>query len=761
MGSLNELPSSHGLPEGLADAYIATLLAFAGAIAPERELTVTAWADEYRKLTTTASAEPGPWRTTRTPYLAEIMDCLTPSHPMVDGVFAKGTQLGGSEALYNWLGYIIDRAPGPAMLVMPTTDTAKAISKQRLAPMIAESPALRGKVAESRSRDSGNTTLMKEFPGGVLRLVGANSGPGLRSMPMRYLLMDEIDAYPADVGGEGDPEEVAEKRTDTFGARAKRMRVSTPKIKGTSRIERRYKEGTQGQYHVKCPGCAHEQVLRWGQMRWETVPRHELTCRGCGAVSAVGAGETVCPACNHENEPTALQAVATDDVARVHYECEACGFEIGEHRKGELLAGGRWVHAAPGRGETIDDTDPHPWAIWARIGGAVKRFVPAFNKPLSWHLSALYSPLGWFSWTKAVRQYLRAQSGGYDEVTGEPLMQVFTNTVLGEAYEIEGEQPQSDILSQRAEPYRLQTVPREALLLTAGVDVQGDRLEYLVQGWGRNEQQWTVDFGRIHGEPLDLGAEGPWAELESVLGKAYAHAGGSTLRVTAMAVDSGYLTSTVYLWCMKWQHRHVLATKGMSEPGRPILGRPTVQDISHRGKLIKRGVKVWPLGVDIAKEHLYRALEQKSDGYGQVHFPVGLPGEFYEQLTAEKLHRRKTNRGERREWVLPSGKRNEVLDLFVMARAAAEYAGLRRINWDALERVVNPNQQDLFSQHNESRPVEPASAAGDSQDAHHERPNPEPEAVAAESPSTPVVRPSPRARQRRIGGIGSMLRLNR
>jgi len=698
MGSLNEPPSLHSLPEGLADSYRATMAAFAAAIAPERDLTVSAWADAYRKLTTTSSAEPGPWRTSRTPYLGEVMDCLTPSHPMTDGVFIKGTQLGGSEALYNWIGFVIDRAPGPAMLVMPTSDTAKKISKQRIAPMITESPALRLKVSEARSRDSGNTTLMKEFPGGMLALVGANSAPGLRSLPVRYLLMDEIDAYPADVGGEGDPEEVAEKRTDTFGARAKRMRVSTPKIKGTSRIDRRYREGTQGQYHLPCPHCAHEQVLRWSQMRWTVVQRHELTCSSCGAVSDVEAGEVTCGSCGHANATGAVRALPTDDVSAVHYECEACGFEIAEHHKGELLGRGRWIHAAPGRGEVIADDDPHPWAIWARIGGAVKRVVPSFTKPLSWHLSALYSPLGWFSWAKAVRQYLRAQAGGYDDETEEPLLQVFHNTVLGEAFEVQGEQPQSDILSQRAEPYRLQTVPREALMLTAGVDVQGDRLEYLVQGWGRNEHQWTIDYGRIHGEPLDLGTDGPWAQLELLLERAYPHAGGSTLRVTAMAVDSGFLTSTVYLWARKWQHRHVLATKGQSEPGKPILGRPRLQDISHRGQVIKGGVKVWPMGSDIAKEQLYRALEQQPGGFAQVHFPADLPDEFYEQLTAEKLLRKRTSRGERREWVLASGKRNEVLDLFVMARAAAEYAGIRRVNWDGLERLVNPDQKDLFAQ---------------------------------------------------------------
>lgn len=760
MGSLNEPPNSHALPEGMADSYAATLDAFARAIAPERDLTVSAWADAHRKLTTTSSAEPGPWRTSRTPYLAEIMDCLTPSHPMTDGVFEKGTQVGGSEALYNWAGFVIDRSPGPMMLVMPTSDTAKRISKQRLAPMINESPALRGKVADARSRDSGNTTLLKEFPGGMLALVGANSAVSLRSMPVRFLLLDEIDAYPLDVGGEGDPEEIAEKRTDTFGARSKRMRVSTPKIKGASRIDRRYHEGTQGKYHVPCPSCAHEQVLRWSQMRWTVVKRHELVCKACGAVGAVDGNladpaSLRCASCAHPNEPDAIASFDTQDVDGVHYECEVCQFEISEHHKGTMLAKGRWIHAVPGRGDVVDDDDPHPWAIWARINGAVKRFVPSYTKAMSWHLSALYSPLGWFSWTKAVKQWLRAKAGGYDDETGESHEQVFYNTVLGEPYEISGEQPKAKLLAEQAEPYRLQTVPREALMLTAGVDVQGDRLEYLVQGWGRNEQQWTIDYGRIHGEPLDLGPDGPWAQLEQLLDRAYPHAGGSTLRITAMAVDSGFLTSTVYLFCQKWQARHVFATKGQSEPGKPILGRPKKVDINHRGKVLKKGVQVWPLGSDVAKENLYKALEQEAGGFGQVHFPIGLPGEFYDQLTAETLLRKRTARGEQRVWVLQSGRRNEVLDLFVMARASAEYSGVRRVNWDERERVLNPNQQDLFA-----LPVKVGDAVGDPQKAARDDlaptdgPKPEPvPSVLASRVTAPAPAAAPPRPVRRPGGF--------
>lgn len=174
-------------------------------ILPDPDLTVSEWSDTHRMLSQKASAEPGKWRTDRTPYLREIMDNLSPSSPVQVTAFMAGAQVGKTEAGNNWLGFIMHHAPGPTMMVQPTVDTAKRVSKQRLAPMIEESPALRGLVRDNRTRDSGNTMMAKEFPGGILLITGANSAVGLRSMPVRYLFLDEIDGYPADVDGEGDP----------------------------------------------------------------------------------------------------------------------------------------------------------------------------------------------------------------------------------------------------------------------------------------------------------------------------------------------------------------------------------------------------------------------------------------------------------------------------------------------------------------------------------------------------------------------------
>ncbi|PTR17487.1 phage terminase large subunit GpA-like protein [Nitrosospira sp. Nsp2] len=680
------------------------------------------------------------------------MDAMSFSHPCTDSAFMKGTQIGGSEALYNAIGYVADQVPCPIMLLMPTIDTAKRVSKQRLQPMIDETPCLATRFAEVKSRTSSNTVLMKDFPGGVLVVTGANSGPGLRSMPVRVLLQDEIDAYPDDVDGEGDPSAVADKRTDTY-ARAKRIKCSTPKIKGKSRIDRRYQAGTQARYYVPCPHCKHEQPLAWEQMRWQMMHRCEAVCLECGGISeieAVDAQDAItcrhCQAGMLINDSTAREVV-TDEIERVWYECENCGESIQEHHKTAMLEQGRHIHHAPGPGVVLDDNDPDPHAIWAMVRGEVKRFLPNWTKPLSWHVSALYSPLGWFSWLKAVRQYLDAQQGGYDEETGESLMQVFENTVKGDPYEIVGEQPKINIIKQRVEDYQLGQVPAGGLLLVAGVDVQGDRLEVEVDAFGRGEECWTVDHQVIHGDPTRKGPGSVWEALADMRAKSYQHAGGQTLRITAMAVDSGYLTQEVYDFCRAWSHRHVFATKGDGATGKPVISRPVLVDINHKGVRIKQGVQLWHVGTDTAKERFYKRLELSEQGPGYHHFPRGLPDEYFEQLAAEKLVRRKVRGMEKHEWV-KTRERNEALDLKILCYAAAIYSGLQRTNWDMIESMINPTQQDMFAR-NTTRSAATTGAPGGGV-------SPPPSAPAQpQQPAASGLFNAPKTRRVRSAGIGS------
>ncbi len=193
-----------------------------------------------------------------------IMDALSPSHPARRVVFMKAAQVGATEAGNNWIGYVIHHAPGPMLSVQPTVELAKRFSRQRIEPLIAESPALRERVKPSRARDAGNTVLSKEFPAGLLIITGANSAVGLRSMPARYLFLDEVDAYPPSADEEGDPVALAEARTRTFSWRSKVFLASTPTIHGISRIEREYEASDQRRYFAPCPHCEH---MQWLQVR--------------------------------------------------------------------------------------------------------------------------------------------------------------------------------------------------------------------------------------------------------------------------------------------------------------------------------------------------------------------------------------------------------------------------------------------------------------------------------------------------------------
>ena len=220
---------------------------------PDPDLTVDEWADENMILPATSSAERGLYRTDRTPYMREIMQELSSQSPTEIVVLQAGTQTGKTQAGNNWVGWTIDLSPCPMIIVEPTVQLAEKLSKQRIAPMIESCPTLKDKVRDPRSRHSGNTVFLKEFPNGLLLMTGANSAVGLRQVPAQRLFLDEVDGYPVDIEGEGDPVVLAMKRTNTFKRNRKIYMNSTPTLKDTSRIERAFLRGDQRYFHVPCP----------------------------------------------------------------------------------------------------------------------------------------------------------------------------------------------------------------------------------------------------------------------------------------------------------------------------------------------------------------------------------------------------------------------------------------------------------------------------------------------------------------------------
>jgi phage terminase large subunit GpA-like protein len=600
------------------------LRSWANGLTPDPVLTVSEWADRHRMLSSRASAEPGRYRTARTPYMRAIMDALSPSHPARRVVFMKAAQVGATEAGNNWIGFVVHHAPGPMLAVQPTVELAKRFSRQRIDPLFDETPELRERIKPSRARDSGNTMLSKEFPAGLLVMTGANSAVGLRSMPARYLFLDEVDAYPPSADEEGDPVALAEARTRTFSWRSKVFLASTPTTHGVSRIEREFEASDQRRYFVPCPHCGHFQWLKFERLRWEK--EHPETAR---------------------------------------YICEACDGEIGEGHKEALMSAGEWR-------PTAEAADP------GTIG---------------FHLSALYSPVGWLSWSDLARMWEAAQ-GSIEAIRS------FKNGVLGEAWVERGEAPDWQRLYDRRETWPNGTVPAGALFLTAGADVQKDRIEVDVWGWGRDLESWLVDHFVVEGGPEKAET---WTAMEEILGRTYGHANGAVLKIARLAIDTGYETSAVYAWARRMGAAQVAPVKGVESFSRssPVSG-PTYVDATEGGKKIRRGARLWTVAGSTFKAETYRYLrlerptdEELASGgrypAGTVHLPSWADAEWCKQLVAEHLVSVRTRRGfTKLEWQ-KLRERNEALDCRVYARAVAWILGADRwsdAKWRDLEMQV-------------------------------------------------------------------------
>ena len=258
--------------------------AFWAGLRPDPDEWIDEWADKYVQLPSHVS-EHGQWRTARTPFLRDIMRCLSPRHPCHKVVLKKPTQIGGTQIAMNWAGYVIDRAPAVMMLTEPTVDFSRKLSEEKLQPMLDCTPCLRGKVREARERDSGNKILRKRYLGGFMVLTGVNSSIGMRFTSAKYIVMDEVDEYPADVGNQGHPCDILEKRAATFPG-YKIFELSSPGAEDLSRIEPDYLKGSRGRYFVPCPFCGHTQPLEFGNLvyTFDDAKRPDLAayrCAGC------------------------------------------------------------------------------------------------------------------------------------------------------------------------------------------------------------------------------------------------------------------------------------------------------------------------------------------------------------------------------------------------------------------------------------------------------------------------------------------------
>ena len=572
-------------------------------LAPPPKLTVSEWADRYRVISREASPEPGRWRTSRTPYLRGIMDAF--SEPGIETVLCfTSAQIGKTEVMLNVLGFYVDQDPSPTLVVYPDLSVARDWSATRLAPMFRDTPKLRGRF-RARSRSTTSTILHKVFPGGEVKIAGANAPASLATKPIRVLLCDEIDRYPPSAGAEGDPIALGRKRQANFWNRKIGL-FTTPTNKGFSRGETAWEESDQREYHVPCPHCGVYQVLTWEAMRWEP-----------------GKPETAVMVCMKP---------------------DGCGAVIEEPSKREMLERGRWVAAKPGA------------------------------KTAGFHIWSAYSP--WVRWEELVREFLDAQ--GHPE-----LLRVFVNTVLGELWEEAGERVDAHELFKRLEYYGA-PVPSDACVLTCGVDVQSDRLEVRVWGWGIGEESWLVDKQLIPGDPGDTSAKGPWPALDAYLFGSFEHEDGATLGLSATFIDTGYQAKIVYAFVRDRIRRKIFASKGMSQAGRDLIGPPTHSNSAR--------VNLFPVGTDTAKDLFTSQLRIQGQGPGYVHLPATDPDEdpakqaIYstdreelEQLTAEKKVTRYIKGRRVSAWMDMRHGQNHGLDCRVLAMAAFAALGAKTL----------------------------------------------------------------------------------
>jgi phage terminase large subunit GpA-like protein len=582
--------------------------------APPPDLTCSEWADQFRRLSAESSSEPGPWRSYQ--FQRGILDAI--SDPLIKRLAVKScTQVIKTEAILNGIGYFAHQDPGPILVLQPRDADAKAFSKERIAPMIRDTPVLKEIFTEGKSRISDNTLEQKMFRGGMLAITSAGSAPNLARRAIRFLFCDEIDKYVAT--NEGNPIALARKRLATFRNRSKEILTCSPTFEG-SEIDRAYESSDKREYCIPCPYCGHEQSMMgrfYKQVRWNSdLPTVEEQARSA------------------------------------YYHCEECDAAWDDADRWRAVERGEWRASKP------------------------------FNGVAGFWISELYSP--WKQLSQIVLDFLTKKDNAQE-------LQTFVNTSLAENWIEKGEAPEWEILLARREEYQPGTVPAGGLFLTAGVDVQRDRLECEVVAWGRGRESWSVDYQILEGKTSEPAV---WAKLEAYKSQTFPTPSGVELPITRMFVDSGDGTTTndVYNWVRLQPAGQVAAIKGTDKGILPV-GQPSPVEVTAGGKKIKAGLKIRMINVAFFKSEFYADLkkrapteEERAQGWvyppGFCHFPSGgnYGDEHFKQLCAEQLvsHRNRRSGRSKIEWQQTRA-RNEGLDCRVYARAAAYERGLDRM----------------------------------------------------------------------------------
>lgn len=583
---------------------------------PPPDLAPSAWAEANVRIPQ-GNAIPGPYRIANAPYQREPMDMFV--NPDCYRVTLKwGAQVGKTLTLLCIQGYAIDMRPRSQMMMQPSQADAQTWLETKFNPLVESSPSIGRRIAKPRAREGVNNQKMKSYPGGFLMMAWAGSPKTMRGRSAPLIGCDEVDGYPRTP--EGHPVGLLWQRSATFGDDRFLFEISTPTIAGGSYIDESFEAGDQRRFHVRCPHCQELQALRWENVSW------------MGRVST--------------DVADALEDLTHDD-HQPHsalYVCEAngCTWNDGQRvaaiRKAEEQGGG-WIAAKPFKGHA------------------------------SYHLWEAYSTMRKLG--DIVRDYL-------DKLKTDDL-QTFVNVSLSETYEEPGDKADPTALESRAREWSAQ-VPMGGVYLTAGIDMQQDRLEVEVVAWGEGEESWSVDYRVLWGDPL---AGEVWEDLDDLLKSTYIHESGAPLPITAACLDtggtSGY-TQAAYEYLRGKTGRRLFGIKGYA----PSFGAPIVEKLLRKqsGKKARK-VDLFRVAVDEAKLVVMRRLALEKEGPGYCHVPADRENlaDWCKQITAEKLVVKYIKGQPVREWHKHDKARNEALDCRVYALAALKIMqpALRRI----------------------------------------------------------------------------------
>ena len=629
------------------------------------------WAEQRRYLPPSVTAMPGFFSFKVTPFMKEPLDALAIDSPIREVIFMKGVQISYTTAiLENYIGYLIDYVKtAPTMMVTADAELAKLRMESNITPMLQHSELehLIQSDDEKNTRKTGKTDKRISWAGGgYLVPFGAQNANKLRSLSIRCLLGDEDDAWPLVVGRDGDPHALVKDRTSAYEQSRKLLNGSTPTIKGLSKIEPMFERGDQRYYYVPCLECGHMQRLRWRRVDKET-----------GVVSGIEWD-------TDENGNLVFGSA--------RYICEECGHAHRNDDKTRML-------------------DPENGAEWRPTAAPVAPHIR------SYHLSALYSPVGMASWDECVMRWLEA----WDQINGRvkdiEKLQVFYNNVLGETFEVRGDKLKFEQVSPHRRRYKKGEIPNEfamscmgsrVLFVTCVVDVQETWLAVGVFGFTRGGRSVNIDYQKWEGDCKDLEDKDTWKRLETFIETTiYTGDDGTKYPICVTAIDSGYLADHVYTFCSQYTVG-VIATKG-----REGEGKNSHMKHFQEMKNMTMGILAYMISVDAFKDRLQMVLKHDWPGgtlQPERHFncPEDTTDEELKELTVEvkrKKVNRQTGKTEGYEWHRPSHSRNEFWDLSVMAYFVHDLLGFNTcppdekkgeylVNWDEFYDICE--EQGLF-----------------------------------------------------------------